>query len=95
MACAPRCLLTHDESRSAVKAAKFRNLPRRIEYDFPNVPRYEGTAAVATSATADGVEVMLGLRSVLLSVEDTRRLADYLLEAADLVELGQVGRTGE
>jgi hypothetical protein len=62
----------------------------------PNVPRFEGTAAVATSPTADGVEVMLGLRSVLLSVQDTRRLADYLLEAADLVQLGQVGRrTGE
>jgi hypothetical protein len=78
-----------------VRAAKFRHLPRLVEYDFPSVPRYEGTAAVATSATADGVEVILGLRSVLLSVEDTRRLADYLLEAADLVELGQTGPTGE
>lgn len=74
---------------TTVRAAKIRHLPSSIEYDLPNVPRYGGANAVATSATAAGVEVMVCLRSVLLTVEDTRRLADYLMEAADLVELGR------
>jgi hypothetical protein len=77
------------KEETTVKAAKMRRLPQSIEYDLPNVPRYGGANAVATSATAAGVEVMVGLRSVLLTVEDTRRLADYLMEAADIVELGQ------
>jgi hypothetical protein len=79
--------MTPDET--LVRTAKPQHPQQRMEYDLPNVPRYGGFNAVATSATADGVEVRLGLRSILLSVEDARRLADYLMEAADLVELGQ------
>jgi hypothetical protein len=78
-----------------MRTGKLRHLPQRVEYDFPNVPRYGGTAAVATSASADGVVIALGLHSVSLSVEDTRRLADYLMEASDLVERGQASRTQE
>jgi hypothetical protein len=90
MRCSARCLLyMTTKEETTVKAAKMRRLPQSIEYDLPNVPRYGGANAVATSATAAGVEVMVGLRSVLLTVEDTRRLADYLMEAADIVELGQ------
>lgn len=70
----------------ARRAGRLRHVTGGIEYDLPNVPRYRGVDAVATSATPDGVLVMFGLRSVLLTVEDTRRLADYLREAAAWVE---------
>ena len=73
--------MTTDEI--ANRAGKLRRVEGGTEYDLPNVPRYRGVDAVATSA---GVLVMIGLRSVLLTVDDTRRLADYLREAAAWVE---------
>jgi hypothetical protein len=75
--------MTTDEITA--KAGKLRHVRGGAEYDLPNVPRYSGVNAVATSATADGVLVTFGLRSVLLTVDDARRLADYLREAADWV----------
>jgi hypothetical protein len=70
-------------------AGKLRCSPEGSEYDLPNVPRYGGVSAVATTATPDGVLMMLGMRSVRLTVEDTRRLAGYLAEAATWVESAQ------
>lgn len=57
-----------------------------IEYDLPNVPRY-GAEGVGTAATADGVHVDVnGGAGVLLSADEARRLAEYLLEAAEWAE---------
>ena len=70
-------------------AGKLHILPEGSEYDLPNVPRYGGDSAVATTATSNGVLVGIGMRSVRLTVEDTRRLAGYLIEAATWVESSQ------
>ena len=85
---ADRCSRLHYMTADGanLRSGKVRRLALGTEYDLPNVPRHGGSAAVATSATENGVLVMFGLHSVLLNVEDTRRLADYLKEGATWVE---------
>lgn len=67
-----------------MSAGTIRQVSEGVEYDLPDVPRSGGKWVVGVSATEEGVLVVAEFAS--LTTDETRTLAEYLLEAAAWVE---------